>query len=172
MHALEAIITEAHAYLGEQRQSGNDAQYNVILASQARSIKTKIEQQVDGVCTGDATAMIELVRQGPWAATHINSIASAFNKAVERGARHHTLREERKPQTCDNVEVFWSNPMWERTLDTSKTRSRRMADVASILVSMDLTNPNPKMQAAHHRDDVARGRVDAAISIQRKNCPR
>lgn len=40
--------------------------------------------------------------------------------------------------------MFFNDAIWQRALDVSKPRATRMRMIAEMLVSMDLTNPDPR----------------------------
>jgi hypothetical protein len=139
---LQSAFDNAHAYLAEQASSLSESDYKVVMASQARSLKTKVEQHDEGLTTADAANLLELLRGGPWTGMQVSVISKGLDTAVTRYQRMSIVRGKRDPQSCDNPEVFFSNEMWERMLTTTQPRSRRIAEMANIIISMDLTHPN------------------------------
>ena len=142
-HEINGTIERAHAYLEEQRENASEPQFNVMLASQARSLKMQIERRGD-ITESVATELLAQVRYGPWTPMQINSLSASLDTAVQRSQKCVIMHTDRKPQSCENPEVFWSDAMWERTMDPNAPRSRRISDVVSFLMSMDLTNPDPQ----------------------------
>jgi hypothetical protein len=142
--SLDDTIESTHIYLEEQRNNVDDMQFKCIMASQVRSVRAKIENFMGGVSKDDAGALLEVVRNGPWTGVQINSLSQALDRAVTHHDKAAIHLSDRKPQSCDNVELFWSDQMWSHTLEDAKPRLTRIASIVAFLMSMDLTNPDPK----------------------------
>jgi len=141
--SLHDAIESTHAYLEGQHTSVDDMQFKCIMASQARSVRAKIENFMGGVSKDHAGALLEVVRNGPWTPLQINSLSQALDLAVTHYDRA-GLQVDRKCQSCDTIELFWSDQMWSHTLEDSKPRTVRIASIVAFVVAMDLTNPDPK----------------------------
>ena len=72
----------------------------------------------------------------------MNALSKSIGTAVTRSDRGAVLTRE--PQICDNPELFWSDQMWEKTLDVGSPRSTRLSAIVSNLIAMDLTHPSPQ----------------------------
>ena len=140
---LNQTIESVHSYLNEQMHTVDDPQFKCILAAQSRGLKNTIDNS-DGVGRDDAAALVELIRSGPWAGIKINMLSTAIDKAVSRNDR--SPIKDRKPQNVDNIEVFFTDALWEQALDVSKARTVRMTEIVSFLIRMDFTNPDPKVK--------------------------
>ena len=140
---LSQTIESVHSYLNEQLHTVEDPQFKCILAAQRRGLKNTIDNS-DGVGRDDATALVELIRSGPWAGIQINLLSTAIDKAVSREDR--SPIEDRKPQSVDNIEVFFTADLWTQAIDVSKVRTERMTDIVSFRIRMDFTNPDPKVK--------------------------
>lgn len=141
---MEGKIASTHAYLDEQVASLPTAQFNVVLGGQVRALKMQIENYEGGCTQEEATELLELIRNAAhWTPHHISVLSHSLDVALQRKERLQSTILDRKSQRCDNIEVFWSNQMWEHTLDATKVRADRMKYVVSVLISMDLNLPDP-----------------------------
>ena len=135
------LIATTHEYLAGQQEAAAPERFSLMQASQCRSLKLQLESWVGG-CTKDAATMhLASIRDGPWRPIHINQFSEAFDVAA-----HHASSPklpDRKPQHCDNPENFWTDELWDITLDKSATRIKRLGAVAEFLMSIGLTNPDP-----------------------------
>jgi hypothetical protein len=141
--SLHQAIESVHVYLNEQLNTVDDPRFKCILAAQSRSLKNTIDFS-DGVSRDDASALLELIRSGPWAGIQINLLSAALDKAVAKSDR--SPIKDRKPQSVDNIEGFFTDDLWAKALDVSKTRIARMTDIVSFMFRMDFTNPDPKVK--------------------------
>ena len=141
--SLHQTIESVHGYLNEQLHTVDDSRFKCILAAQSRSLKNTIDNS-DGLSRDDASTLLELIRSGPWAGLQINLLSAALDKAVAKGDR--SPIKDRKPQNVDFIEVFFTDDLWTKALDVSKTRTVRMTEIASFMIRMDFTNPDPKVK--------------------------
>ena len=140
---IVGVVERMHDYIVQQGEVLDAASYNVVLASSARSTKAQIDQIRCGLSTEDATTLMDRLRAGPWTPVQINAFGKSVHAASERFNQVAEVKEDRKPQACDHPEIFLSDRHWESILDPAKPRQRRMHDLGQILMSMDLSNPNP-----------------------------
>ena len=137
------ISEAANAYLEAQRHSVDDASFGIIMQGQCRSLRTRI-LECEGVTQECAADALVKARDGHWAGIHLNSIATALDAAVQKAARAEAIGTERKPQNCENVELFFTAKLWELAHDQTAHRNIRYGRIADFLMTMDLTTPGPK----------------------------
>ena len=107
----------------------------------------QIDNTDDGLDTDAAPMVLADIRGGPWSAPQIRVLSQSLYRAVSR--THAALSPSsgnRSVQTLDNIELFWTDALWEVSLDHKIPRPKRWASIAHFLVSMDLTNPCPKVK--------------------------
>ena len=144
MEELRTVIESTHKYLEEAQTSSSAAQFSIVMTSQSRSLKNSIEAFESGVTKDEASELMEFLRtSGPWTASQLHGFVPVLDRAVKRHEQAATFMGDRKPQECQNPELYFTDGLWARALDQGKSRSQRMDDVACFLMKMDLTNPNP-----------------------------
>ena len=124
-HALVSIaeaIDHAHTYLAEQQAALDEAQFRIVLASNCRQLRVRIETSSDPINQDSATQLLETIRGGPWSGAQTQVLAMALETAQRNTEQHETISVERKPQTLSYPELFWSDHMWQRCHDVSKNR--------------------------------------------------
>lgn len=140
--SIEDIIESTHMYLAEQTECTEPGRLQLVVSSQARSLRLQIEGWAGGVTKDAASAHLDAIRNGPWKPVQINELAKALDAAVQNG-EDTAKRPVRKPQDCANPETFWTDDLWAITLDGGKPRRQRLDAISDHLVLMDLTNPDP-----------------------------
>jgi hypothetical protein len=150
MSTIDTIIKDAHTYVESQSLSLNgpdSAEFKIVLGAQFRSVRMQIDNTDDGLDTDAAPMILADIRGGPWSAPQILALSQSLDRAVSR--THAALSPSsgnRGVQTLDNIELFWTDALWEVSLDHKIPRPKRWASIAHFLVSMDLTNPCPKVK--------------------------
>lgn len=140
-----SVIASTHEYLSRQHEGTDDATYKVVMASQAQTLRRRIEKE-RGISTDDANTMLEEIRNGPWSGAQIHNLNKSINAAVDK-SNGANASPDRKPQSCDTIETFFTARLWEDAMDVSMDRKARMARIVDFYMKMDLTNPDPKLKA-------------------------
>ena len=53
---------------------------------------------------------------------------------------------DRAPQSLDYIGLFWTDALWEVTVDGNIPRSKLLVSISQHLMKMDFTNPIPKVK--------------------------
>ena len=146
MDELGAIVDSTHTYLAEQEDARDEGPFKIMMASQARSLRTHFDNHDGGVCKEDAVILLDEIRKGPWTGVQINMLSTALDAAVTKHDKAATMHGDRKVQRCETIELFWTDKLWADVLDINTSRDVRYTRLTTFLFAMDLTNPDPKLK--------------------------
>ena len=141
MSEYSALVDRAHEYLQTQVPLLGSQRHAVFLAAQCRALIGKIQNVEAPITRDEATPLMASIQGGPWSGMQISGLSNAVDAAITRTDRTRHP-ENRQPQVCHYPEVFWTDAMWEKTLNSP--RHKRIAEVVEFLIAMDLTHPDPK----------------------------
>ena len=141
---MDAEIEGVHEYVAEMQRNLLPERFQVMVSAQVRNLKATIENYEGGCTKDEALALLEKIRGcETWSAAQVHSLSTSLDVAVQHNERGNSCLD-RKPQVCPNVEVFWSDQMWDQTLDDRKPRHARIRFIVDTLISMDLTAPDER----------------------------